>query len=92
MFKFGKHSTPQSMTSALAERNELKRQARALQRFARHGVINMDMYSRKEIKYVSTISVKKYRSMADDISRDLRYLDINIQEQNWLGELIEDSL
>lgn len=28
--------------------------------------------------------------MTDDISRDLRCLDINIQEQNWLGELIED--
>ncbi|CUM55894.1 unnamed protein product [Debaryomyces tyrocola] len=90
MFKFGKCTTPKSMTSALAERGELKRQAAAILRFARSGVINMDMYSRKEIKYISTISVKKYRSMADDISRDLRYLDINIQEQNWLGELIED--
>lgn len=91
MFK-RKCRTPKSMTSALAERSELKRQAAAILRFARCGVINMDMYSRKEIKYVSTISVKKYRSMADDISRDLRCLDINIQEQNWLGELIEDNI
>ena len=90
MFKFGKCTTPQSMTSALAERSELTRKATAIQRFARCGVISMDMYSRKEIKYISTISVKKYRSMADEISRDLRCLDVNIQEQNWLGELIED--
>lgn len=50
MFNFGKCTAPQSMTSALAERSELKRQAFIL-RFAVCGVINMDLY--KEIKYIS---------------------------------------
>lgn len=55
MFKFGKRTTMQLMTSALAEGSELKRQAIAIQRFARHSVIHMDMYSRKDINYISTI-------------------------------------
>lgn len=59
MFKFSKCT--ESMTSALAKRSELRRHAAAILRFARSDVINMDMYSRKEIKYISTISVKKYR-------------------------------
>jgi hypothetical protein len=47
MFKFGKCTTPQSMTSDLAERSELKGQATAILRIARCGVINM--YSSKYI-------------------------------------------
>jgi len=42
-----------------------------------------DRYGTKEIKWVSTISVKSYQKRLDDYAKKIRELNVYIQEANW---------
>ena len=72
---------------ALAERDNL---------IIKHALVNSaidgtkkepDRYGVKEIKWVSTISVKDYQKRMDDYSKSIRDINVMIQEANWLYEL-----
>lgn len=89
-FVFGNHKDPKSMTQALAERDQLRRNVEVVRSVAKEGVIKRNMYSRSEIRFVSTVNVKEYQQHVDKLSQELRILDTKIQEQNWLSDLIEE--
>ena len=48
----------------------------------------IDRYSAKEIKICSMVSVPELRKQVDSWAKELRLLDQDIQEANWLTELI----
>lgn len=87
-FVFGNHEEPKSITQALAERDQYIRNIEVIRNIARRGVIKRDMYSRSEIKFVSTVKVKDYQHKVDKLAQQLRILDTKIQEQNWLSDLV----
>ena len=47
-----------------------------------------ERYGVKEIKWVSTISVKDYQKRLDDYSKLIRDINVMIQEANWNFEMI----
>lgn len=89
-FLFGNHEEPKSMTQALAERDQYIRNIEVVRNAAKKGVIKRDMYSRSEIKFVSTVTVKDYQRLVDNLAQHLRILDTKIQEQNWLSDLVTE--
>ena len=44
---------------------------------------------RSELKMLTTLPVARLRAQADDVARDLRELDVRIQQANWEIELLE---
>jgi hypothetical protein len=46
-----------------------------------------DRYSMKEIKWVATVEVAKLQKQSDDLSKQLRELNAQIQETNWRVEI-----
>jgi hypothetical protein len=46
-----------------------------------------DRYSRKEIRYVTTINVEKAIRVTDDLSKAIRIIDSKIQAKNWEVEV-----
>jgi uncharacterized coiled-coil DUF342 family protein len=54
-----------------------------------HAATTSDRYSRNEIKYVKTIDVAALRQKTDELSQELRELDMKIQSLNWTVEVID---
>lgn len=79
-----------TLANALAQRDVLK---------LRHGVygsltkaanpMGQIRYSLSEIKVHSTVDVTEIRAQADDLARQHRELDTQIQAANWLTDLVE---
>jgi hypothetical protein len=44
---------------------------------------------RSELKMLTVLSVAQLRSQADDLARQLRGLDVRIQQSNWAFDLLE---
>ena len=47
-----------------------------------------DRYGRNEIKYVRMVDVAALRKETDDIAKQLRELDLKLQELNWTIDLL----
>ena len=47
-------------------------------------------YGRNEIRLERTINVAEWRAMADDLAREQRQLDTQLQGRNWTVELLEE--
>lgn len=78
-----------TMNEALAEREKLKRNIQALGTTAANGVVLVRYGSRSEIKQISCVLVPEYTKKKDILSKELRMLDLAIQEQNWLALVVE---
>ncbi len=78
-----------SMVQALAERDRLKNTHSLLKALATEATPKQDRYSKKEIKFVSAVSVAETQEQADDIAKAHRKLDSQIQQTNWSHDLIE---
>ena len=50
--------------------------------------IRADRMTRSEIKYVPAVSVRDLQNEADTLAQSYRKLDTQIQELNWVTELI----
>ena len=50
--------------------------------------VRSDRYSRNEIKFVRTVDVNELQKKVDDLSRDLRVLDSQLQQANWSTDLL----
>lgn len=83
------NKVPRSMNEALAEREMLKRNIQVLNTISTNGVVLVRYGSRSEIKQVSCVLVPEYIKKKDILSKELRMLDLAIQEQNWLVLLVE---
>jgi len=77
-----------SMIEALAERDRLKNSHSLMKNLASEATPKQDRYSKKEIKFVSSVSVRETQEKADQLAKEYRALDSLIQQANWTNDLI----
>lgn len=78
-----------TLADALAERDVLKLKHSVYNGLAKAAVTNQVRYSLSEIRIRSTVDVADIRSKTDDLARQHRELDTQIQAANWLTDLVE---
>ncbi len=77
----------QLIVEALAKRDRLKAEHNTLINLADAATQTFDRYSRSEIKTLAAIDVKNIRKQIDEIAKQHRQLDTQIQQANWLSEI-----
>lgn len=77
----------QLMVEALAKRDRLKAEHNTLINLADAATQTFDRYSRSEIKTLAAIDVKNIRKQINEIAKQHRQLDTQIQQANWLSEI-----
>jgi hypothetical protein len=86
-------STPfaaaRTLSDALAERDVLSLRRAAYVSLAEAAAVTQNLYSRSEVKFVSTVNVAEVQRQADALAKEYRELDARIQEMNWKTELQE---
>jgi hypothetical protein len=80
----------ETLTEALARRDVLGLRHGALRGVAESSDDQRTRYSRSEIRTVRTLDVAALRRRVDDLARDRRLVDAELQEANWTVELKED--
>lgn len=78
-----------SLADMIAERDVLQKKISILRNFLSNASSLVNRYSNTEIKICSTVDVVKLQKKVDDMSKQLRELDMNIQRINWTVDLIE---
>lgn len=81
-------SNGKTLTQLMAERDVQRMRLQSLREVFDRASSGQDRYSRSEIKFVTTIDVKKLSSEIDKRSKELRELDITIQALNFSTELV----
>jgi hypothetical protein len=76
-----------TLTDALAERDVLILRRTVYAGLVGAATVSQQLYSRSEIKFVSTVDVGKTQKLVDKISKQYRELDAKIQEFNWKTDL-----
>jgi hypothetical protein len=76
-----------SLAKLIAQRDKLAQQHSLIQVAITGTKKEPDRYSMKEIKWVTTLSVAGLQKQSDDLSRQLRELNAQIQEANWRVEI-----
>jgi hypothetical protein len=84
-------SSGRTLTEALARRDVLGLLHGALKAVADSTAQQQARYSRSEIRLVRTFDVAAVRTRVDELARDRRHLDVEIQNANWTVDLQEDS-
>jgi len=79
-----------TLTDALARRDVLGVLHGALKSVADATAQQQARYSRSEIRIVRTFDVAAVRARVDELARERRELDVEIQTANWTVELDED--
>jgi hypothetical protein len=80
-----------TITEALATRDVLLRKRYVLNAVVNQAAQQQARYGNAEIRYVATVNVADLQRQVDDLARQHRELDAEIQQQNWLVDLIEDE-
>ena len=78
-----------SLTELIAKRDVLTLKAGALRAFAQTAAQKVDIYSRSEIKILSTVDVAVLQKQVDELARQIRQLDTTLQGANWQTDLID---
>ena len=78
-----------TLTDALAERDVLVLKRGVYSGLVNAATVTQQLYSRSEIKFVSTVNVGKMQKQADKLAKQFRELDAKIQEFNWKTEVVE---
>ena len=76
-----------AMVEALAKRDKLKATHAMLIALASAAMPEQNRYSRSEIKSIAAVNIKAIRKQADDVAKQHRELDTQIQQANWLNDL-----
>ena len=76
-----------SLAQMIGLRDKLVQQHSLLQTAVQGTRKEPDRYSMKEIKWVATVDVAKLQKQSDDLSRQIRELNVQIQETNWRVEI-----
>ena len=77
------------LTQLLARRDCLAKRVSVLRSFLDAASAQVDRYSQKEIKILSTVKVAALQKQVDAASKELRELDETVQSLNWTTELID---
>jgi hypothetical protein len=78
-----------TLTEALARRDVLALRHGVLRQAAEAAAQAQARYGRSEIRLVRLVDVAAIRTRLDDLARERRELDTEIQEHNWTVDLIE---
>ena len=81
-------SGDKTLTQLMAERDVLTKRVQVLREVFNQASSSSERYSRSEIKYVTTIDVKAMGKQLDELSSQLRTLDVEIQSINFATELM----
>lgn len=77
-----------SLTQLMARKEVLTKRIETSRIILDHASELFDRYSRNEIKYVITIDIKNGRKELDELSKELRELDMKIQSANYSTDLL----
>lgn len=79
-----------TLTELIAKKDALALHISILRAFLTEASQKVDRYSAKEIRVVSTVSVRDLQKQLDGLSKELRELDVRLQGLNWTVDLIEN--
>lgn len=77
----------QTLTEAIAMRDELAAQHSMLKAAATAALKAPDRYSSRELAYVAQMDVRKLHDRADKVAQRIRHLNGQIQQANWNTEV-----
>lgn len=80
----------ETLADALAERDVLMLKRNTSANLVEEAAIRQDRYSRSEVRFISTIDIAAIQRQVDNLSRNYRELDAQIQALNWQTDLIEN--
>ena len=83
-------SNGQTLADMIAERDTLTLKSNILRGFLNIAGQKVNLYSTTEIKIMSTVDVPALQKEVDQLSKKIRETDTELQQANWLTELIED--
>ena len=78
-----------SLTEMIAKKDTLSQKASVLREFAKSASQKVDLYSNSEIKILSSVDVAMLQKQIDELSKEIRELDMKLQEANWQVDLVE---
>ncbi len=76
-----------SLADALAVRDSLRSRHAVYRELAQAAVVKHNRFSRSEVKFISTVTVTEIQATADQLAKEHRELDAQIQASNWNTEL-----
>ena len=82
-------SNGQTLADLIAERDTLTLKSNILRGFLNIAGQKVNLYSTTEIKIMSTVDVPALQKELDLLSKKIRETDTELQQANWLTELIE---
>lgn len=77
-----------TLSDALAERDILQQKWSSYDSLIHTASIRQDRYSRSEVRFVSTVDIAEIQRIIDNLAREYRELDSQIQGMNWQTELV----
>jgi hypothetical protein len=80
--------TEGTISDAIAKRDVMAKKRDLLVGVADAARTRLDRYSRSEVKFVATFSVAELQKQADELAKEYRILDTQLQELNWKTELM----
>ena len=83
-------SNGQTLADPIAERDTLTLKSNILRGFLNIAGQKVNLYSTTEIKIMSTVDVPALQKELDLLSKKIRETDTELQQANWLTELIEN--
>ena len=78
-----------SLTEMIAKKDAMVLKANVLREFATSASQRVDLYSNSEIKILSTVDVAALQKQVDALSKEIRELEMKLQEANWSVDLVE---
>ena len=83
-------SNGQTLADLIAERDTLTLKSNVLRGFLNIAGQKVNLYSTTEIKIMSTVDVPALQKELDLLSKKIRETDTELEQANWLTELIEN--
>ena len=77
------------LSDVLATRDTLRLKRTAYDSLVGAAATSQDRYMRSELRLISTVNVAELQRQIDQLSREYRELDAQIQALNWATDLIE---
>ena len=76
-----------TLTEAVTKRDIMKNKRSIYSGLFSASAIEDNRYSKKEIKYVTTLDVDRIMEVTDELAKEIRVLDAKIQARNWEVEV-----
>jgi hypothetical protein len=78
-----------TLSDALATRDILKLRHGIYTNLAQEATVTQSRFTKSEVKFKGTVNVADMQKRADELAKDHRTLDTQIQEANWRTELLD---